>query len=141
MLCGEYQHSIDSKGRTFIPSKLREDLGVSFVISRAVDGKRCLCVYSLEEWDKLDQKIQMLPNTKAGDVKRFLYSGSTKLECDSQGRVLIPLNLREFAMLENEAYILGMSNHLEIWNKDSWQKEFEKYTPEAIGEIMEQLEF
>lgn len=141
MLCGEYQHSIDSKGRTFIPSKLREDLGVSFVISRAVDGKRCLCVYSLEEWDKLDQKIQMLPNTKASDVKRFLYSGSTKMECDSQGRVLIPLNLREFANLDGEAYILGMSNHLEIWNKEAWQKEFEKYTPESIGEIMEQLEF
>ena len=141
MLYGEYQHSIDKKGRAFIPSKLREELGESFMICRGIDGKRCLCVYSLDEWSKLDEKIRSLPNTKASAVKRFLYAGSTKLEPDAQGRVLIPQNLREYALLESEAYILGMSTHLEIWNVDDWQKENEMYSPESIASIMEELNF
>lgn len=141
MLYGEYQHSIDKKGRAFIPSKLREELGESFMICRGIDGKRCLCIYSLEEWNKLDEKIRLLPNTKAGAVKRFLYAGSTVLEPDAQGRVLIPANLREYANLETEAYILGMSTHLEVWNTSAWEKENEEFTPESIASIMEELNF
>ena len=141
MLYGEYQHSIDKKGRAFIPSKLRDELGDSFMICRGIDGKRCLCIYSLDEWDKLDEKIRQLPNTKAGAVKRFLYAGSTKLECDAQGRVLIPQNLRDYAELTTDAYILGMSTHLEIWNVEVWQKESEQYSPESIAAIMEELDF
>ncbi len=141
MLYGEYQHSIDKKGRVFIPSKLRDELGDSFMICRGIDGKRCLCVYSLAEWEKLDERIRQLPNTKSSAVKRFLYAGSTKLECDAQGRVLIPQNLRDYAELEGEAYILGMSTYLEIWNSDAWRHESEEYSPEDIAEIMQELNF
>ena len=141
MLYGEYQHSIDKKGRAFIPSKLRDILGESFMICRAIDGKRCLCVYSMEEWQRLDEKIRELPNIKAGAVKRFLYSGSIKFEPDAQGRFLIPQKLREYANLESEAFIIGMSTHLEIWNVAAWEKENEEYSPESIASIMQELNF
>lgn len=141
MLFGGYQHTIDQKGRMFIPSKLRDELGESFVICRGISGKRCLCIYSEAEWDKLVEKIETLPSTKSSTVKRFLYEGSFTLECDAQGRVLIPATLREYAMLEKEAHIIGMSKNLEIWNTELWAKENEQYTPESIASIMEELNF
>ena len=73
MLFGGYQHNIDKKGRVFIPAKLREELGSGFMICRGIYGKRCLCVYSAAEWDKLVEKIGTLPSTKSSAVKRFLY--------------------------------------------------------------------
>ncbi len=141
MLLGEYKHSIDKKGRMFIPAKLREDLGESFVISKGIDQKPCLCIYSVDEWNELDEKIRRLPTMKAGKLRRFLYSGANKIECDAQGRALIPQNLREYADLTAEATILGMSNHLEIWNSDLWIRESEQYTSESIAEIVEELDF
>lgn len=141
MLLGEYKHSIDKKGRMFIPAKLREDLGESFVISKGIDQKPCLCIYSVDEWNELDEKIRRLPTMKAGKLRRFLYSGANKIECDTQGRALIPQNLREYADLTAEATILGMSNHLEIWNSDLWIRESEQYTSESIAEIVEELDF
>lgn len=140
MLYGEYKHTIDKKGRMFIPAKLREDLGASFILCRGIDGNRCLCIYSEEEWKQLDEKIRRFPTVKANRLQRFLYSGSTKLECDAQGRVLIPQNLREYADLGEEAYVLGMSTRLEIWNKELWEAEAVMDTPESIGEIMAGLE-
>ncbi len=141
MLFGGYQHTIDKKGRVFIPSKLRDDLGESFFICRGISGKRCLCIYSLPEWDRLVAKIETLPSTKASTVKRFLYEGSFTLECDAQGRILIPAVLREYAGLNDEAHIIGMSTNLEIWDPALWAKESEQYTPESIAAIMEELNF
>ncbi len=140
MLYGEYKHTIDKKGRMFIPAKLRDDLGSSFVLCRGIDGNRCLCIYSEEEWKALDEKIRSFPTVKANRLQRFLYAGATKLECDAQGRVLIPQNLREYADLGDEAYVLGMSTRLEIWNKALWEAEAVLDTPESIGEIMAGLE-
>ena len=77
VLFGGYQHNIDKKGRVFIPAKLREELGSGFMICRGIYGKRCLCVYSAEEWDKLVEKIGTLPSTKSSAVKRFLYDALT----------------------------------------------------------------
>lgn len=141
MLYGEYKHSVDGKGRVFIPAKLREDLGNSFMLCRGIEGKRCLCVYSNEEWDNLDEKIRQLPTMKASKVRRFLYAGATKLDSDSQGRVLLPAGLREYACLQGEICILGMSTHLELWNSDAWAEENSEYTPESIGELVAELEF
>ena len=76
MLFGGYQHNIDKKGRVFIPAKLREELGTSFMICRGIYGKRCLCVYSSEQWERLVEKIGTLPSTKSSAVKRFLYDGA-----------------------------------------------------------------
>ncbi|MEG1886836.1 MAG: division/cell wall cluster transcriptional repressor MraZ [Oscillospiraceae bacterium] len=141
MLYGEYQHNIDKKGRIFIPAKLREELGDNFMLCRGIEGKRCLCIYSDDEWQNMDEKIRQLPTLKASKVRRFLYVGATKLECDAQGRVLLPQNLREYAGLDGESSILGMSTHLEIWNSEAWSTENEQYTPESIAEIMEGLDF
>lgn len=103
MLFGGYQHNIDKKGRVFIPAKLREELGSGFMICRGIYGKRCLCVYSAEEWDKLVEKIGTLPSTKSSAVKRFLYDGAFSVDFDSQGRILIPPVLREYANLEGRS--------------------------------------
>ena len=141
MLYGGYQHNIDKKGRVFIPSKLRDELGAEFIICRGIYGKCCLCVYSMDEWNKLVESIGTLPSTKSSVVKRFLYDGAFNVECDAQGRILIPTVLREYAKLENEAHIIGMDTNLEIWNTALWQEENEKYTPESVASIMEELNF
>ncbi len=141
MLFGGYQHNIDKKGRVFIPAKLREELGEEFYICRSIFGKRCLCVYSQKEWDKLVEQISTLPNTKSNDVKRFLYDGTFAVGFDSQGRILIPSTLREYSMLGEEAHIIGMASNLEIWNTELWAAENSKYTPEAIASIVEELNF
>ena len=141
MLYGGYQHNIDKKGRVFIPSKLREELGSEFIICRGIYGKCCLCVYSMSEWNKLVENIGTLPSTKSSVVKRFLYDGAFNTECDAQGRILIPPVLREYAKLESDAHIIGMDTNLEIWNTALWQEENEKYTPESVASIMEELNF
>ncbi len=141
MLYGGYQHNIDKKGRVFIPSKMRDELGAEFIICKGIYGKRCLCVYSLAQWEKLVENIGTLPVTKSSVVKRFLYDGAFNVECDAQGRILIPNVLREYAELESEAHIIGMDTNLEIWNTTLWQEENEKYTPESVASIMEELNF
>ena len=141
MLYGGYQHNIDKKGRVFIPSKLRDELGQSFIICRGIYGKRCLCVYSLSEWDKLVEKIGTLPSTKSSGVKRFLFDGAFNVEFDTQGRILIPAVLREYAQLETNAHIIGMDTNLEIWNNELWEEENNTYTPESVASIMEELNF
>jgi MraZ protein len=141
MLFGGYQHNIDKKGRVFIPAKLRDELGEEFIVCRGISGKRCLCVYSMSEWDKLVEQISTLPNTKSSAVKRFLYDGAFSVEFDAQGRILIPSVLREYAQLEESAHIIGMHTNLEIWNTALWEEENTQYTPESIASIMEELNF
>lgn len=141
MLFGSYQHNIDKKGRVFIPAKLRDELGEEFIICQGISGKRCLCVYSADEWKKLVEQINTLPNTKSSAVKRFLYANTFNVEFDAQGRILIPASLREYARLEDAAQIIGMDTNLEIWNTTLWAEENEQYTPESIASIMEELNF
>ena len=141
MLYGGYQHTVDKKGRVAIPAKLRDELGESFMICRGIYGKRCICVYSLKEWDRLVEKIGNLPSAKSSVVKRFLYDGAFNVEFDSQGRILIPSVLREYAQLDTSDHITGMDTNLEIWNTELWNAENEQYSPESIASIVEELEF
>lgn len=141
MLFGEYKHNVDKKGRIFIPAKLREELGNEFMICRGIYGKCCLCVYSNDEWAKLVEKIGTLPGSKSSTVKRFLYAGAFNVECDTQGRVLIPPTLRTYAGLDTDAEIIGMDTNLEIWNTELWNKECEQYTAESVGAMTEGLDF
>ena len=110
LFLGNFQHNIDKKGRVFIPSKFREELGEEFIISQDISGKRCLCVYSLAEWEKFVTKLDNLPNTKSSAVKRFLFANAFNVGFDTQGRILVPANLREYARLEEKADILGVNN-------------------------------
>ena len=141
MLFGGYDHKIDKKGRVFIPSAFREDLGEKFIICRGLFSKCCLTVYSVEEWKKLVERVGTLPASKANDVKHFLYDGAFNVEFDAQGRILIPSVLREYANLEETAHIIGMHTNLEIWNTSLWEEENTQYTPESIASIMEELNF
>lgn len=140
MLYGGYDHSIDKKGRLAIPFKLRVELGESFMVCRGIFGKRCICVYPMKQWEELVNRIGSLPMAKSSVVKRFLYDGAFSVEFDSQGRILLPASLREYADLQSEAHIIGVDSNIEIWNKDLWAKENEEYTPEAIASIINDLE-
>lgn len=138
MFMGEFQHTIDDKGRMIIPAKFRESLGTSFVVTRGLD--QCLFVYPMEEWAVLEQKLKALPLMKsdARAFTRFFFSGATECEWDKQGRVNIPNNLRQYANLDKECVVLGVSNRVEIWNKETWENYFEQ-SEESFNEIAEKL--
>ena len=141
MLFGGYDHKIDKKGRVFIPSAFREELGESLIISGGIYGKKCLCVYSKEEWNALVEKIGTLPSAKSSTVKRFLYDGAFNVEFDTQGRILVPPTLREYANFETDVHIIGMDTNLEIWDTSLWTEENEQNTLESISAVMEELDF
>ena len=141
MFFGQHKHSVDKKGRVFVPAKYREELGQEFMLSRSPDGKRCLCVYPIGEWQKIDEKLKSLPAVQAGKLVRFMYSGAELSTCDSQGRVLIPQNLREYADLKGDAAIIGMSSKLEIWDSEAFKAEQAEETPESIAQLAELLGF
>ena len=141
MLFGGFDHKIDKKGRVFIPSTFREELGENFIICRGIFGKRCLCVYSKEQWAVLVEKIGTLPSTKSSTVKRFLYDGTFEVEFDTQGRILVPPTLREYAGFENEVHIIGMDTNLEIWDSATWNDENEQTTLEDVSAVIEELNF
>lgn len=123
MMMGEYHHNIDEKGRLIIPSKFRYELGSKFVITRGLD--KCLFVYSMEEWNKMVEKLKELSFTKkdARSFMRMFLSGATECELDKSGRVNIVNNLIDYATLEKECVIVGVNDRLEIWS----EKEFENF--------------
>jgi len=129
VLLGEYQHSVDEKGRLTIPSRLREGLGERFVVTKGLDS--CLFVYPLAEWNALETKLRALPLTRpeARSVVRLFFSGAIECELDRQGRILLPPNLRSHARLVKDAYIIGVSNRVEIWDKETW----EEYSQQAAA--------
>lgn len=120
MFIGEYQHSLDSKGRIIIPSKFRAELGEGFVMTKGLDN--CLFVYPKAEWSILEEKLKKLPltNRDARAFVRFFFSGASECELDKQGRVLIPPNLRDHSKLEKEVVIIGVATRIEIWSKEEW---------------------
>ena len=121
MFIGEYQHSLDSKNRIVVPSKLREGLGEKFIISKGLDW--CLYAYPIDEWQKFEEKLKNLPltNRDARAFVRFFVAGATEVETDKQGRGLIPANLREYAGIEKEIVTIGALNKVEIWSKEKWE--------------------
>lgn len=138
MLIGEYAHSIDTKGRLIMPSKLKDDIGEKFVITKGLDG--CLFVYSQVEWKNFENKLRTFPltNKDARALVRFFLAGAMECEIDKQGRFLISSNLREFASLEKDVVIIGVLNKIEIWSKDKWLEYSEKENMEA-DEIAEKM--
>ena len=139
MLIGEYEHTLDAKGRIIMPSKLREDIGEKFIITKGLDG--CLFAFSIEEWKKFEEKLRTLPisNKDARNFSRFFFAGAIDCEIDKQGRFLISSNLREFAGLEKEVVIVGMDSRLEIWSKEKWINFEEDISADEIAEKMEML--
>ncbi len=121
MFYGEYQHSVDAKGRVIVPSKFRDGLGEKFIVTKGLDN--CLFAYSAEEWGNLETKLKSLPFTDK-DVRafvRFFFAGAAECEVDKQGRILLPQNLREYAGLDKDIYVIGVSTRVEIWDKAKWE--------------------
>mgnify|MGYP001007731096 CR=1 FL=1 len=138
MFMGEYQHGLDTKGRLIIPAKFREELGEGAIITRGLDN--CLFLFPQEEWSILENKLKALPLTKhdARQFVRFLFSGATECEMDKQGRINLPTNLREFAEIEKDAVVIGVSSRIEIWSKERWQS-YVEVAEESFEDIAENI--
>ena len=139
MFMGEYNHTIDTKGRLIIPSKFREALGDEFVVTKGLDG--CLFVYDNEEWQNFEGKLKTLPltNKDARQFVRFFLAGAAAVEVDKQGRILLPSVLREFAGLEKEVVLVGVASRVEIWSKEKWESAAAYEDMEEIAEHMAEL--
>ena len=138
-MTGEYQHSLDSKGRLFIPAKLRDELGEIFYMT--VSMERCLCVYSAESWRSFSEKVGAMPYVKQRRM-RPLFAHAAKCELDSQGRTLVPQNLRAYAGLVKNVTVVGCNNHAELWDSEAWKGVYDaESTPENIAAAMEELDF
>ena len=139
MFMGEYNHTIDAKGRLIVPSKFREILGDAFVVTKGLDG--CLFVYDNEEWKLFEEKLRALPitNKEARQFVRFFLAGATEAEVDKQGRILIPNVLREFAELIKDVVLVGVGSRIEIWSKERFESETVFEDMDEIAEHMAQL--
>jgi MraZ protein len=138
MFMGEYQHTIDTKGRMIIPAKFRDELGTRFVITRGLD--KSLFVYPLAEWKQIEEKLKSLPFTRsdARAFTRFFFSGAVEAELDKQGRVNIPSTLRDYAKISKDCVVIGVSNRVEIWSQHIWEEYFAE-SEEQFNEIAEKI--
>lgn len=143
MLMGEYNHTIDAKGRLIVPAKFREILGDEFVVTKGLDN--CLFVYPNDEWQKFEEKLQTLPltNKNARQFTRFFLAGAASVEVDKQGRILLPSVLREFAGLEKDVVLVGVASRIEIWSRDRWNESISTYDDDMdeVAANMESLGF
>ena len=139
MFIGEYEHSVDAKGRVIMPAKLRDDIGEKFILTKGLDG--CLFAYSQNEWLNFEEKLKTLPltNKNARDFVRFFLSGAIECEIDKQGRFLIQSNLRSYAKLDKEIVIIGVGTRIEIWDREVWNKTGENISADEIAENMDKL--
>ncbi len=139
MFMGEYNHTIDAKGRLIIPSKFREALGDTFVVTKGLDG--CLFVYDNEEWNAFEEKLKSLPitNKEARQFVRFFLAGAAEVEVDKQGRILVPNILRDFAQINKDVVLIGVASRIEIWSKERFDGMAAYEDMDEIAEHMAQL--
>ncbi|MCL5411621.1 MAG: division/cell wall cluster transcriptional repressor MraZ [Patescibacteria group bacterium] len=138
MFIGEYQHSIDYKGRLSVPKKFRSQLESGAVVTRGLDG--CLFLYTKESWEQLWGKLKELPLTQ-GDARsfsRYLLSGAVEVSFDQLGRAMVPSYLRDYAQIKNEAMVVGVGDRIELWAKDRWE-DYRVKTESTSEEIAEKL--
>lgn len=134
MLAAKYTHSIDSKNRIIIPSKVKEQLGETIIIMRGSD--RCLNLYSLAEWEKYAQKISELPKTQVRAITRYLYSNAVEVQPDSQGRVTLTPEMLEFAGITKNVVTAGCGNYAEVWSLERWEETNMSEEPENYTETL-----
>jgi len=138
MFIGEYNHSIDDKGRMAVPAKFREQLRQGAVVTKGLDN--CLVIYPRSEWEKLAEKLSSLPisqaNTRA--FSRLMLAGAMDIELDKQGRMVVPEYLRKYAGMEKKVIVAGLYNRLEVWDEQKWE-EYRNHTESESNEIAEQL--
>lgn len=143
MFMGEYNHTIDAKGRLIVPAKFREILDDNFIVTKGLDG--CLFVYPNDEWTRFEEKLKSLPltNKNARQFTRFFLAGAAACEVDKQGRILLPQVLREFASLEKDVVLVGVASRIEIWSRERWDESMNTYDGDMdeVAENMESLGF
>lgn len=138
MFIGEYQHNCDTKGRIIIPVKFRDEFGPSMIITRGLDG--CLTLYSHDQWQTIIDQLRKLPSTKRESrmYMHMLTAKAAEVSLDNQGRILIPQTLQKEANLQKECVIVGVVDHVEIWDKATWDAYYEKAS-DSFEDIAETL--
>lgn len=138
MFLGEHQHSIDAKGRVILPAKFRDELGEKFYVTKGLE--ECLFIFSTTEWVTFSDRLRQLSLAKkeARAFVRFFFGGASELECDKQGRILLPTPLREYAGCKKDLAIVGVGNRIEVWDQERWESYNDDVTP-SVTEIAEQL--
>ncbi|MBC7327151.1 division/cell wall cluster transcriptional repressor MraZ [bacterium] len=143
LFTGFFVHNMDDKGRLILPAKLRLSLGVRFYLTRGIGG--CVFLFSEDHWRSLVEKLTRFSffDKNAVLLQRLLVGGAEEASCDKQGRLAIPLSLREYAGLKenDDVVIMGMGDRIEIWSKERWNKFEEELTPEEIAKAAEKLGF
>lgn len=139
MFKGEYDHTVDAKGRIILPAKFREELGSQFVVTKGLD--KCLFVYSNEEWKRIEDNFRekSMTSKDARKFMRFFFAGAADCEVDKQGRILIPAKLREYAGLEKDIVSVGVLSRVEIWSRESWENDSNYDDMDEIAEHMAEL--
>ena len=139
MLIGQFEHTIDAKGRINFPAKFREDMGDRFILTKGLDN--CIAVYSLEEWGRWEEKFKALPDARSRQLKRFFFASATDVEPDKQGRIVLPAVLRDYAGLTKDVVVIGASDRAEIWNAQRWTASGSDLTSDQMAELMDSLNF
>lgn len=118
---GEYNNKVDAKGRIIVPSKFREKLGDTFVVTKGFDN--CLYVYDMENWEGIQEKLAQMPmlTSDARTIRRMMVGSAVEAEADGNGRILIPSPLRTYAGIDKEAVLIGNIDHVEIWSSERWE--------------------
>ena len=139
-MTGEFRHTIDAKGRLFIPSRLREELGESFYVTKGLDN--CLSIYPGPAWRAIEEKVAALPLSKSRNLQRTLFASAVRCEPDAQGRIVVPQKLRDYAYLNKEVAVIGVSSRAEVWDAARWDGiESNELTAKELAESMEELGF
>lgn len=139
MFFGEYRHTLDTKGRIFLPAKLRDELGEKFWVCKGM-GK-CLQVFTDEAWNDFCAKLDNLAAAQARHIKLYFYSGANETALDAQGRIALSPAHREFAGLDKNVVIVGNRTHLEIWSEAEWEAEQASLDSEAITASLLEMGF
>ena len=139
MFKGEYDHTIDAKGRIILPAKFREELGGEFVVTKGLD--QCLFVYPQDEWKRIEDNFRekSMTSKDARKFMRFFFAGAADCEVDKQGRILLPAKLREYAGLEKDIVSVGVLSRVEIWSKERWESDSDYDDMDEVAEHMAEL--
>ncbi len=120
MFLGRFEHSLDVKGRVAVPARFRDKLSGELIVTRGND--RCLYLFTSEAWEPLAAKLNALPigDEDARNLRRAIFSAAEPVELDKQGRMMLPDHLRQYAGLQSNVTIIGVGNHIEIWDQAAW---------------------
>ena len=138
MLAGSFEHKLDNKGRLVLPARFRGELGN--VVVATIGFEHCIILYTVSRWQDFEGKLNTLPSFKKStrDLRRALFSNAMEQEIDSAGRIILPPALRNYGGINQEITVVGVDDHIEIWDSARW-KEYNSSLPD-LAELSEELE-